>query len=247
MIHIKKDSTPPNILIKNKDNWTKELEDNIKQYGEYKKIPSNIKNSILKYYKHQDIKKKLFASSYQKCAFCESKPAESGNIEVEHFKPKSLYPELAFDWENLLPICRRCNNSKSDHDTGKEPIVDPSHDDPEKIFTYYFLNIIPLDDKNEIAHRTIEICDLNSERLFEIRANLLKALSSYESQVKAWIKEIETADTEIKKRNKINRLRDSIEILEKLTDPKETYSGFSKYYISQSKEYQKAKKIINNS
>ena len=88
-----------------------------------------------------------------------------------------------------MPVCRKCNDSKSNHDTGKEPIVDPSSDDPELIFTYNFINIVPKDDKNEIADRTIEICDLNSERLYEARAKLLKALCSHEKQVKAWVKD----------------------------------------------------------
>lgn len=244
MIHIEKDKTPPSILVQNKDDWTAELKDNIVRYGGYEKIPLNIKNSMWVHYRHQDIKEKLFASSHQKCAFCEAKPAESGNIEVEHFKPKSLYPELAFEWDNFLPVCRKCNDSKSNHDTGIEPIVDPSCDDPETIFTYSFINIIPKDDKNEIADRTIEICDLNSERLYEARAKLLKALCSYEKQVKAWIQEILLADTQRKRITRINRLRDSMEILESLTNSDQPYAGFCRFFLNNSKVYREAKKIL---
>lgn len=244
MIYIKKDKMPPSILVQNKNQWTAELKNNIIKYGGYEKIPLNIKNSMWIHYRHKDIKEKLFESSYQKCAFCESKPAESGNIEVEHFKPKSLYPELAFEWNNLLPVCRKCNDSKSNHDTGKEPIVNPSYEDPETIFTYNFINIIPKDDKNEIAERTIEICDLNSERLYESRTKLLKALCSYEKQVKAWVKEILSADTQIKRTRRINRLRDSMEILESLTKPEQPYSGFCRYFLNESKVYQEAKQLL---
>lgn len=244
MIYIEKDNTPPSILIQNKDQWTEELKNNIVEYGEYEKIPLSIKNSMWVHYRHQDIKEKLFASSHQKCAFCEAKPAESGNIEVEHFKPKSLYPELAFEWDNFLPVCRKCNDSKSNHDTGKEPIVDPSSDDPETIFTYNFINIVSKNDKNEIADRTIEICDLNSERLYEARAKLLKALCSHEKQVKAWVKEISSADTQRKKVTRINRLRDSMTILESLTNSEQPYAGFCRYFLNNSKVYQEAKKIL---
>lgn len=245
MIHIEKDKTPPLILIQNKDQWTKELKSNITKYGQYKKIPLSVKNSMWTHYRHPDIKEKLFAASHQKCAFCEAKPAESGNIEVEHFKPKSLYPELAFEWNNFLPVCRKCNESKSDHDIGKEPIVNPSSDDPEKIFAYNFINIIPIDDENEIANRTIEICDLNSERLYDARAKLLKSLCSYEKQVKAWIKEISSADSQRKRINRINRLRDSIEILESLTDSEQPYAGFCRYFLNNSKIYREAKKVLD--
>lgn len=244
MIHIEKDKTPPSMLVQNKYKWTEELKNNIAKYGDYEKIPLSIKNAMWVHYRHHDIKEKLFASSHQKCAFCEAKPAESGNIEVEHFKPKSLYPELAFEWDNFLPVCRKCNDSKSNHDTGKEPIVDPSSDDPETIFTYNFINIVPKDDKNEIATKTIEICDLNSERLYEARAKLLKALCSHEKQVKAWVKEILSADTDRKRINRINRLRDSMEILEGLINSEQPYAGFCRYFLNNSNVYQEAKKII---
>ena len=154
------------------------------------------------HYRHESIKEKLFASSFSKCAFCESKPAESGNIEVEHFKPKSLYPDLAFYWNNFLPVCRKCNDSKGDHDTGSEPIVNPSVDDPEKIFTYCFLNIVPVSETDVVAEKTIEVCDLNSERLYDARSRLLHSLCSYEHQAKEWIKEIDSADTQRKKSTK---------------------------------------------
>lgn len=246
MIHIEKDKTPPSILIQNKDRWTTELKNNLVKYGEYEKIPLDIKNSMWVHYRHPDIKEKLFASSHQKCAFCEAKPAESGNIEVEHFKPKSLYPELAFEWDNFLPVCRKCNVSKSNHDTGKEPIVNPCSDDPETIFTYNFINIIPTDKRNEIADRTIEICDLNSERLYDVRSKLLKALCSQEKQAKAWIKEISLADTQRKRITRINKLRDSMEIMESLTNPEQPYAGFCRYFINSSEVYQEAKKIVSD-
>ena len=204
MIYIEKDATPPLILVQNKNEWTKELKDNIKKYGGYENIPLDIKNSMWVHYRHKDIKEKLFACSYQKCAFCESKPAESGNIEVEHFKPKSLYPDFAFD-------CRSARKYA---------------------------------DENKIADRTIEICDLNSERLYEVRAKLLKSLCSYEKQVKAWIKEISTADTDRKRTTRINILRDSLEILENLTVPEQPYAGFCRYFLNKSKVYKEAKKLI---
>jgi len=49
------------------------------------------------------------------CAFCDDllfpEVGEIGNIE--HFKPKSKFKDLAFDWENLYPICSRCNGTKN--------------------------------------------------------------------------------------------------------------------------------------
>lgn len=244
MIHINKDTKPPKVLEENAEKWTKELLDNIDKYSAYEKIPLEIKNSMWIHYRDKEIKTILFGSSYGKCAFCEAKPAESGNIEVEHFMPKSLYPDKTFEWNNLLPVCRKCNNSKSNHDTGKEAIVNPCEVDPEKIFTYNFLNIEPIDRDDVVAERTIEVCDLNSERLYDARAKLLHALCSYEKVVKAWLSEIDSADTERKKINRINKLRDSVEILEKLINADQTYAGFCRYFLEKSTIYTDAKKIL---
>ena len=63
-------------------------------------------------YKTKDVKKALADLYHNKCAFCET------NVErwdVEHFRPKSLYPWLAFSWDNLLLACPTCNGNKSNH------------------------------------------------------------------------------------------------------------------------------------
>ena len=45
----------------------------------------------------------------QRCMYCEDSCAD----EVEHFKPKDLYPEVCFVWENYLYSCGRCNGPKN--------------------------------------------------------------------------------------------------------------------------------------
>ncbi len=49
-------------------------------------------------------------SGAQRCMYCEDSAAD----EVEHFRPKNLYPQHVFDWENYLYACRPCNRPKSD-------------------------------------------------------------------------------------------------------------------------------------
>src|SRR5437016_3624190 len=41
----------------------------------------------------------------RRCMYCEDSCAD----EVEHFRPKDLYPEACFVWENYLFSCGRCN------------------------------------------------------------------------------------------------------------------------------------------
>lgn len=50
----------------------------------------------------------LICSGSQRCGYCEDSCAD----EVEHFKPKDLYPERVFDWENYIYACGPCNAPK---------------------------------------------------------------------------------------------------------------------------------------
>lgn len=48
-------------------------------------------------------------SGARRCCYCEDSCAD----EVEHVKPKSLYPDLAYAWHNYLYACGRCNGQKN--------------------------------------------------------------------------------------------------------------------------------------
>jgi uncharacterized protein (TIGR02646 family) len=51
----------------------------------------------------------LMCSGNRRCNYCEDSVAD----EVEHIKPKSLYPEFVFVWENYLYACGQCNTRKN--------------------------------------------------------------------------------------------------------------------------------------
>lgn len=57
------------------------------------------------------VRKKLtrMCSGAQRCCYCEDSAAD----EVEHIKPKDLYPEETFVWENYLYACGPCNGPKN--------------------------------------------------------------------------------------------------------------------------------------
>ena len=48
-------------------------------------------------------------SGAQRCVYCE----DSAGDEVEHIRPKDLYPCLVFVWANYVYACGRCNGGKS--------------------------------------------------------------------------------------------------------------------------------------
>lgn len=45
----------------------------------------------------------------ERCNYCEDSYAD----QVEHIRPKDLYPEVCFAWDNYLYACGACNRSKS--------------------------------------------------------------------------------------------------------------------------------------
>jgi uncharacterized protein (TIGR02646 family) len=57
------------------------------------------------------VKKTLatMCSGSGRCAYCE----DSAASEVEHVRPKSLYPEATFSWPNYVFACGPCNRPKS--------------------------------------------------------------------------------------------------------------------------------------
>ena len=84
-----------------------------------------------------------------RCAYCEDSLAD----EIEHIRPKNLFPEITFSWPNYLFACGPCNGPKSNrygylagehviefarkkHDTVEPPpagpsaLVDPRAEDP---------------------------------------------------------------------------------------------------------------------
>lgn len=50
------------------------------------------------------------------CAECGQRIRKSSDITVDHIKPRSKYPELSLEMENLRVLCRSCNSKKGDRE-----------------------------------------------------------------------------------------------------------------------------------
>ena len=61
---------------------------------------------------HEEIRAVLREEVMSKCAYCESYVEHVSYAEVEHIIPKSVKPELVYQWSNLTGACRRCNGAK---------------------------------------------------------------------------------------------------------------------------------------
>jgi uncharacterized protein (TIGR02646 family) len=73
---------------------------------------------------------KDMAGERERCMYC----GDSHGTDIEHFWPKTPYPERMFRWPNLLLCCTECGRFKGNLfplDTGGLPLlVDPSADNP---------------------------------------------------------------------------------------------------------------------
>lgn len=65
----------------------------------------------------RELKDALAGCSDDKCWYCEIKQERSDNA-VDHFRPKSLYPWLAFEKANFRYSCTYCNSKRKNPETG---------------------------------------------------------------------------------------------------------------------------------
>lgn len=161
----------PETLANNAELWTRELMEQIVQKGSYSKVNDIFKNR----YKANDVVNSLKKMYSNLCCFCESQLGVQTYERIEHLKPKSKFPELSFDWNNLNLVCEVCNTSfKKDNWDPACPFLDPSQED---ISSFLKLNLItgeynPIDD-NLRAKYTIEHTGLNRKPLVVRRNQII--------------------------------------------------------------------------
>ncbi|MCP5096786.1 MAG: TIGR02646 family protein [Chloroflexi bacterium] len=148
-------------------------------------------------YAHSQIKDQLKEIFGFKCAYCESPVAGSSHQHVEHFRPQSIYPKLAYEWGNLLLACGICNSdnkkaqfpladgiqpseNKTDpcvmDNSDSNLLIDPCVDDPSEFFTFEDEFLVCIG-KNIRATATKNVCNLNREYLLDQRRKYLAPIT----------------------------------------------------------------------
>ncbi|MFA7239591.1 MAG: hypothetical protein WC091_05710 [Sulfuricellaceae bacterium] len=61
---------------------------------------------------YQEIRRQLSVMTQAHCAFCDGAIGVESRETVEHFRPKSTFPDLAYEWNNLFPCCDLCQSNK---------------------------------------------------------------------------------------------------------------------------------------
>ncbi len=140
-----------------------------------------------KIYAATSVKNSLRNAQSGKCCYCE-RYEEIG--DVEHFRPKDNYYWLAYDWENLLFSCPKCNRSfkrtkfplgseyqtnNHHNDISKEIplLINPYNENPEKHIEYKGFTPIGKDIKGKT---TIETIGLDRPFLDQRRMQIYKLL-----------------------------------------------------------------------
>jgi uncharacterized protein (TIGR02646 family) len=211
MIRILKPAKAPKILI------TKGVEQTRKDCADYDKSPDDYRSGAKKFdadskiYGAKSVKNALLRAQYDKCCYCERKLSASDYGDVEHYRPKGTvkqapgqdkeYPGyywLAYEWNNLLVSCKRCNTghkgilfplvdnnlrARSHHDDmgNKQPLfINPAIDNPQDHIR--FRGGVPISD-TEVGRVTIDDLGLRRYDLEEDRRTLLSKLKTFRALV----------------------------------------------------------------
>jgi uncharacterized protein (TIGR02646 family) len=129
-----------------------------------------------RYSQYQRYKGRLRQDFDYRCVYCDIHEAEWGgcrHFQVEHFRPKRLYPWLQAEYTNLLYACDVCNCYKGDDWPSSDPTphirgyLDPCQYDYEQYFTVQEDGT--LEGKVLAARYMIEALHLNRKQLKQLR------------------------------------------------------------------------------
>lgn len=173
----------PQSLSNNAYRWRRELLDEIANQGGN---VSKVENRFFDKYNKQDVKEALNEMYDGLCCYCEGKTGTVDYPHIEHRKPKKLFPESTYDWNNLNLSCSMCNTKKGDKYSKKYPILDAVRDVPISKYLTYKVDrngvwVIPMSNRGKT---TREHADLDRDKLRGERAELCCAILTLILEIK---------------------------------------------------------------
>ncbi len=123
---------------------------------------------------------KLWSGSGERCMYCSG----SESSDVEHFRPKADFPQLAMTWENYLWSCGVCNSYKDNQfpEGGDDLFINPAEEDP---WDYFYIdeygNLAALwstlhDSQHPRAKSTFKIAHIDRQVVQDCRRARLRLL-----------------------------------------------------------------------
>ena len=137
------------------------------------------------YYNTAETKRHFKKMNHERCSFCTKFIQDfEDEMTVEHIRTKRRYPQMIFQWSNLLCACRTCNTKRSTRAHDSRKYLDPAKIvDIERYFSYKLDGTIAagreLDSaEKEKAEYMIELYRLNREGLVCKRREFMRDLMS---------------------------------------------------------------------
>ena len=89
-----------------------------KEYGKVVMVAGvNVaSNEFLSTYEWRKVRMEALKLYGPKCQCCGATPATGAVMNVDHIKPRKLWPSLALDVKNLQILCHPCNHGKGNWD-----------------------------------------------------------------------------------------------------------------------------------
>lgn len=248
MINVLK-NPEPEILTKQKNSWTTDLLNLLQQYHSFVKIPKKQRNFLEARYKHPEIINALKSKNGSlKCVYCESYVDLSGPRNVEHFHPKSLYPQETYEWDNLFICCANCNGQKNNFDTKQNPFIHPEQENAEEYLTFDCITYVPIYESG-ISHQkalnVIEQCDLDRNTLIRKHSDLYIAFNGNRKALNDLINQYKTYKSSEAKKKCLNKIYASICYLKILASEEAEYAGYIRYLLRKFSTVKDAVSIIN--
>jgi uncharacterized protein (TIGR02646 family) len=136
---------------------------------------------------YQGLRQVLSAMTQGRCSFCDGSVGSESRETVEHFRPKSLFPNLAYTWANLFICCDVCQGKGDRFD---ELLLKP--DEQDYSFTRYFINNYKSgelepnpaasEEDQQRAALTIDLYQLNKDRRKVLRLRELKCFKNRDEE-----------------------------------------------------------------
>lgn len=218
-------------------------------------LTTEVEKQLIKEYKETEravwrkeyIVTPLLQMSHNKYCYCETMlGVQARPMQVEHYHCKDLYPDEVVKWENLLPSCSQCNSNKSTLDTYKNPIIDPSADDPKD---YLYLKCFMIRSKdNAIGSKgrlTVDQLELNNrDRLITPRIKIACEMNYKLTDIHEKALTLNSRD-DGKLYNKTKIVNTLVDIL-KMAQPDAEYSAFMSTIILTDEDYIETRNILKN-
>lgn len=134
---------------------------------------------------YDDVRTTLDVMFRGKCCYCEKVISK----DIEHFYPKTIYPQRMFSWENMLRACKDCNFEKHNadpdlppDDRGQRSLLDPTIDRPEDYIHWDLATGLPTypgagpgaGPRIHRGKRTVEVCKLDNQKFNDMRRERAK-------------------------------------------------------------------------